>query len=255
LAEIDSFRVFFITQDIDACNLANKDTLTIDFLIDTLTNTAPIIQFESPRITNNEITTDIREEVSVNVLGFDIDSNPDSLFLKLLAVNGTRDIDGFEFAPVEGFQTVSSILTWTPDCNNLDNLDPGNYRFTFTLSDNHCPNPLVDTLSFDVIVNDIENIASEFLPPNVFTPGNGDEVNEYFGMFDFVNGQEVNILPTDNCEGVFQNVEIFNRWGKEVYSSKDREFKWFGKGEPAGVYFYQIKYSHITYKGSVSILF
>lgn len=253
LAELDSFRVFFITQDIDECNLANKDTLSIDFIIDTLTNNAPFLQFVSPSVTNNEISTDIREEVSVNVLGIDLDT--DSLYLELLAVNGTRNISEFEFEPAKGFQSVSSTLIWTPDCQDLDGLDAGNYRFTFLLSDKRCPNPSSDTLSLDLTVNDIFNAKGEFLPPNVFTPGNGDNINEYFGMFDFVNGQEVSILPIDNCEGVFINVEIFNRWGKEVFSSTDREFKWYGKGEPAGVYFYQIKYSHTTYKGSVSILF
>ncbi len=253
LAEIDSFRVYFITEDIDFCNLANKDTLSIDFLIDTLTNNPPFLQFASPSLVDNTITTDIREEISVNIMGRDLDT--DSVFLELLAVSGTRSISNYEFESAKGFRTVSSTLTWTPDCEDLDRLDPGSYRFTFLLQDDRCPVSSSDTLSLDVIVNDIDANEEEFLPPNVFTP-NGDKTNEYFGMYKLLdNGQEVSILPVDNCEGVFEKVSIVNRWGREVFSSTDRGFRWEGKGESAGVYFYQIKYSNTSYKGTVSILY
>jgi hypothetical protein len=253
LNEIDSFRVFFITQDIDACNLSNKDTLTIDFVIDTLVNLSPYLEFISPMVANNKVTTDIREEVSINVLG--IDPDLDSTFLELLAVDGDKKISDFEFEPAKGLGSVSSTLTWTPDCENLNKLEPGNYRFTFLLTDGRCPNPATDTLSLDVEVNDIFNDPQLFIPPNVFTPDNGDDKNPYFGMYKIVDGQEVTILPIDNCEGVFQNITIVNRWGKEVYKSIDRDFRWLGEGEAAGVYFYQIKFSHTTFKGTVSILF
>ena len=253
LAQLDSFRVYFITEDINACNLSNRDTLSIDFLINEGINTPPVLSFESSQIIDKQISVDIREEISVNILGNDNDQ--DSLFLELLSVEGTRDVSGeFQFAPAKGFRAVSSTLTWTPDCDDLNRLDPGSYRFTFLLTDNRCLNSSTDTRSLDVIVNDIEILEVEFLPPNVFTP-NGDSDNPYFGMFKLVNGQEVNILPVDNCEGTFENVKIYNRWGKELFASTDRDFKWFGEGEPAGVYFYQVKYSHITYKGSVSILY
>jgi hypothetical protein len=252
LAELDSFRVYFITEDIDACNLANRDTLLIDFLIDTLQNNKPLISFQSHQLSDNQISTDIREEVSVNIDGFDVDQ--DSIFLDLLAVDGSRNIDNFEFESAKGKGSVRSTLTWTPDCEDLETLDPGSYRFTFVLQDGRCPNPASDTLSLDISVNDIAIIQEEFIPPNIFTP-NGDENNPYFGMFKIVDGQEVSILPVDNCEGIFEQVNIYNRWGKEVYSSTARDFKWFGNDEPAGVYFYQLKYSHKVYKGAVSILY
>jgi hypothetical protein len=34
LSELDSFRVYFITEDLDVCNVTKGDTLSIDFLID-----------------------------------------------------------------------------------------------------------------------------------------------------------------------------------------------------------------------------
>lgn len=258
LAEIDSFRVFFITEDINACNLANKDTLSIDFLIDVFINRKPKLEFVSTQVVDNTIFTNIRDEVSVIINGYEIGLIPDrdTLYLSLLTVDGSRDISNFEFSPAKNFQSVSSKLSWTPDCQHLSRLDTGKYRFTFLLQDNHCPNPMSDTLSLDITVNDIFNDIKIFDPPNVFTPNKDEKMlNEFFGMYNMINGELVNILPVDNCKGVFENVEIFNRWGKEVFSSTDREFKWYGKEEPAGVYFYLIKYSHTTYKGTVSIFF
>lgn len=68
--------------------------------------------------------------------------------------------------------------------------------------------------------------------PNVFTP-NGDNQNDAF-YFDVMN------VNPENFE-----VVIFNRWGEQVFSSNDPDFKWDGKinGNPAseGTYFYIYK--------------
>jgi len=253
LAKLDSFRVYFITEDVDVCNLANQDTLFIDFLIDTLQNFAPSLLFQAEGIRDNKKSISIREELSVRV--FATDDLKDSIFLDLIAVNGVRDVDDFVFDNVKGKGSINSTLTWTPDCEYLDRLDAGEYRFTFLARDDRCPNPKESLLSLDVTVNDIESEVVFIDPPNVFTP-NGDDENAFFGMYRLDDtGELINILPLDNCEGVFVSVNIYNRWGREVYTSNDRDFQWRGQGMAAGVYFYQIKYSHKTYKGSVSILF
>ena len=54
----------------------------------------------------------------------------------------------------------------------------------------------------------------------------------------------INILPVDNCAGVFAEVVIYNRWGRKVFTSGDREFKWYPGQESAGVYYYKLRYSH-----------
>jgi gliding motility-associated-like protein len=72
-----------------------------------------------------------------------------------------------------------------------------------------------------------EPIACEVVIPNIFTP-NGDNVNEFFEI--------------DNIEQYpNNNVQIFNRWGKEVYSVNgynNSNKKFDGKDSPDGVYFY-----------------
>jgi hypothetical protein len=94
----------------------------------------------------------------------------------------------------------------------------------------------------------------EFIPPNIITP-NGDPYNEFFAMVrENKQTQELeSILPLDNCVGRFLNVTIYNRWGKEIFKSASRDFRWYPDNEAAGVYFYTLKYSNKEYKGNITL--
>jgi hypothetical protein len=104
-------------------------------------------------------------------------------------------------------------------------------------------------------VKDIDAREELFTPPNVFTPNDGDDINAYYAMEirNELTGELTNILPIDNCAGQFEKVIIINRWGTQVFESTDRDFKWLGKEDAAGVYYYLIKYSNRQYKGPVSL--
>jgi hypothetical protein len=45
-----------------------------------------------------------------------------------------------------------------------------------------------------------------------------------------------------------------NRWGRVVYESDNREFRWYAEGEPSGVYFYLLKFTNREFKGVVSVV-
>jgi gliding motility-associated-like protein len=79
---------------------------------------------------------------------------------------------------------------------------------------------------------------------NVITP-NGDHANEAF--------RQPTVDP-GTCIGAFRQVQIYNRWGKLVYESKDALFAWNGADQPAGVYYYTLQYSGYTYTGALSVL-
>jgi gliding motility-associated-like protein len=80
--------------------------------------------------------------------------------------------------------------------------------------------------------------------PNVITP-NGDDKNELFSLPDLAEG---------DCTGTFHHVKIYNRWGKNVYTNEDKNFRWRAEGLPNGIYFYLITFANHTYKGQVSVL-
>ena len=94
-----------------------------------------------------------------------------------------------------------------------------------SIDSNGCP--ISRTVTVDVFVP-----CADFSVPNIFTPNN-DGIND-----DFV----VNVLnPTS------YSIEVFDRWGKEVYSSTDPTVYWTGRINNTqylvndGIYYYIIK--------------
>ena len=81
-------------------------------------------------------------------------------------------------------------------------------------------------------------VDNNLMVPNIFTP-NGDGVNEVFFIRNKPSATEVTIT---------------NRWGKEVYSSKDYQNDWNGGDVADGVYYYRIKAAGQGYSGWVEIL-
>ncbi len=256
--ELDTFRTYFIVTDIDMCHLENTDTLTIDFIVHAGENEDPELSIQNiageEPVVDNTLKTDFSKKIRFNLVGND--PNYDSLYLRLLYVNGTKNLDDFKFETVKGLGTVSSEFSLDLGCDKLgDGFSEATYQFTFLLEDRNCANSGTDTLSFNLIVSDILIDDDGFLPANVFTP-NGDGVNDFFGMSSYDEFRnEKNILPLDNCLGQFKSVSIINRYGKEVYFSSDRNFEWLAEGLPAGVYYYLISYTDKVYKGTVTALF
>ncbi|MBP7167118.1 MAG: PKD domain-containing protein [Bacteroidia bacterium] len=98
-----------------------------------------------------------------------------------------------------------------------------------------------DTISFDIDFSLINNGEHTFIP-NSFSPNN-DLKNDYF------------YISNSICN--FARIEIYNRWGQEVYASDDQNFKWDGKHNgtnlPEGVYLYLIKTNTEKFSGTISI--
>ncbi len=255
-AEMDSFRVAFYLEDLDDCHLTNLDTLNIDLILSPPVNTAPEIFLNSlnaATITNDSISVIVGEEIKINVSAIDIEG--DSIVLDLFERGGS---DTFTFEAVSGRGAVQSTFSWVPTCADLTTLNGanliGDLELRFIALDKNCYEPKGSSYILKIHVVDIDAGITELLPPNFFTP-NGDNVNEFFGMykFDERSSELVNILPTDNCAGQFERVIIMNRWGREVFQSSDRNFKWYGEGATAGIYYYQLQFSNKQYQGSVTV--
>jgi len=74
--------------------------------------------------------------------------------------------------------------------------------------------------------------------PNVFSP-NGDEYNPLFRPFAFKN-----MIDAD--------LKIINRWGQEVFHTKDVATGWNGGDSPAGIYYWHIRYEGKNGKAGVA---
>ncbi|MDX1903305.1 MAG: gliding motility-associated C-terminal domain-containing protein [Thermonemataceae bacterium] len=117
-----------------------------------------------------------------------------------------------------------------------------------------------DTIRVNFVFGDTYAHFDEFLPPNAFSP-NGDGINDTFTLSNLnpapptqPQGQPNPNLPLDNCLYKFEKFTIFNRWGKRIFESDDRNFAWSGENQPTGVYYYQIQYNHTVFKGIINLI-
>ncbi|MEM7036520.1 MAG: gliding motility-associated C-terminal domain-containing protein [Bacteroidota bacterium] len=126
-------------------------------------------------------------------------------------------------------ETSQSIEVMTPD----------NYFVTATF--NQCVQEDALTVGDDC--------PGRIFIPNVFSP-NGDDLNDYFQVT-YVNME-------------YLSVRIFDRWGKFVYESLNKDFQWDGtyngRPLPEGVYYFQMLYkfsdneNELEAKGNITIL-
>ncbi|KAA9345809.1 LamG-like jellyroll fold domain-containing protein [Adhaeribacter soli] len=71
------------------------------------------------------------------------------------------------------------------------------------------------------------NFVNDIVVYNIVTPNNDDK-NDFFTV------ENIHLYPGNE-------LRVFNRWGKEVYSTKDYKNKWSGKDLSDGTYYYYLK--------------
>ncbi len=236
-----------VTDDDNVCNYVLTDTLFVKVNVLPPDNIAPELAIDGSKARETKTHT-VGQTLTLPLVGTDGDTDPaDRLTLELVSVNGTLQPENYSFESTPAMSVVNGTLTWTPEC---DMFPPGTFEsdftFVFKVSDDRCYSAKNDLLEVDIHLIDRETPDAEFHPrPNVIT-SNADNRNDFFGMYKLDSDGEtlINILPVDNCAGIFAEVSIYNRWGRKVYTSSDREFKWYPEGESGGVYFYRIRYSH-----------
>lgn len=263
LAEQDIFDFRFIVIDqANYCRIYQADTLDVQVKVLPPINHAPVLSVVN---NNNAITPlvggvmEVTMGASIDLLltGIDTDVVPDkdSLDLHLTHAFGSVPPEGFAFAAVDGTSPVSTAFTWTPTCSIFRNgIFENEYTFRFQLDDDHCITEKKDSVVLKIRVKDVDGSDARFQPPNFVSP-NGDDKNDYYAMETLIpeSGELQSILPKDNCDSRFEYVRIYNRWGKEMFRSTARDFRWFPDDTAAGVYYYNIKFTKKEYRGSLTV--
>lgn len=248
-----------ITDDNNVCNYVLTDTLFVTVNLLPPDNIAPVLAIDgSTAREQKEII--VGETFVLPVQGTDGDNDPeDKLTLELISASGTvATPENYTFESSPSFAVVDGELRWTPACDVFVNgIYESDFTFVFKVNDDRCYTAQEDILEVDVHVIDRETPDAEFNPrPNVIT-SNGDSRNDFFGMYKLAEDGEtlVSILPVDNCGGVFAEISIYNRWGRKMFTSNDRDFKWYPTGESTGVYYYKIRYSNSReYTGWIHVI-
>ena len=242
ILERDEFLINFIVEDEDHCRVMNADTLSLSFKALPPDNHAPILDL----LNVNSLPVEVTAGDSVYLLMNGKDADGDSIFISLRDPAEKLKEAGLVFIPARGLAEATASLFWQTDCSHLHpDGEPAQFDCSIIIRDNKCLVPLGDTLSFTINVKNREVNYEDLYIPNVFTP-NSDGFNEYF---------TVDNLPEDNCSHIFESVSIYNRDGREVFFTREREFRWYAQNVKNGIYYYHIKYSGRDYKGYLHVLY
>lgn len=263
LVDKDTFDLMFIVVDqTNKCRLYKADTLTLQLRAAPPDNAPPELRLVSTNpdlpFAGQQQTIAPGQQVSLDIISSDPDVSPsDHLVIDLVGAEGSVPPAGYTFQPVEGPSELRGLFSWNPDCSVfVDGVYENQYKFTFRTYDDRCQNSRSDTLTVDITVKDVENNIAEFIPPNFVSADHDPGLrNEFFAMVRWnpETDELEDILPKDNCVGHFVGIAIYNRWGKLVFQSADRNFRWYPDDGSSGVYFYTLTFSDKEFKGAVTV--
>jgi hypothetical protein len=259
-----NFTIKVLADDRDRCNIVRYDTAIFNLNV-LLPDIQPKLNIynenRSQDLTNTSLHLPLGH-ISFDLLGTDINTSPiDTLNLSLISASGNVAPLGYSFANSVGLHSVESKFSWDPNCSIFkDELFDNAYEFQFVVTNSHCKTPKADTARVNVQIKDIESTDKNFLPPNVITTF-PDHCNDFLAIDGFDSEplckDESRVAvnaPADNCKNRFENVRVYDRWGKLVFTSTDRNFRWYASNESAGVYYYMIQYTNKQYKSSVTVI-
>ncbi|WPP52184.1 T9SS type B sorting domain-containing protein [Catalinimonas niigatensis] len=255
LAEKSKFVITFLARDNSACGVPSMDSLKVTVNVLPPLNEAPelfVRNFES----GDTIVAMVNRPVSFDVISNDVDNDIITLRLSRVVFNGTQldtEVVNFNFFPARGRGTVGSRFNWLPGCETVGQTNRDSFvELFFVAEDSKCFNIKNDTVSIILQITDEALNLEAYQPRNAITP-NGDQQGDFF-FLRFCNNPEGECdLPFGNCANIFQRIDIFNRWGKKVFTSSDVNFEWHAEGISPGVYYYTIYYNNDNYKGQVYV--
>lgn len=97
-------------------------------------------------------------------------------------------------------------------------------------------------LAFDI---DISAPLSgvNYVLPNVFSPNNDGRNERFAVMQETADGNWVGLPASTSFEGF--DFRVFNRWGTEVFATKNPAAGWWGGGAAAGAHFWTLQAKHV----------
>ncbi len=244
-ADKDEFILHFITVDAAECKTSLSDTITVQLVVRFPENAPPSISAHPTGEINQTSPYEVAvgDELSILLRGIDANRS-DNLLLRLESVQTALGDVPYDWQDVSGTGgEVSSLLNFAAACELLMGAPEALITFNFSVNDNSCFDQKADTVSVQVLLKDRPQDWDRVQYVNFFSP-NGDQCNQYF---------EITNLPEDACNNQFEYVRIYNRWGRLLYESNERNFKWDGDGQGAGTYYYLLKYTSMEYRSPLTL--
>ncbi|QJD79777.1 gliding motility-associated C-terminal domain-containing protein [Spirosoma rhododendri] len=236
------YLVDFVVTD-TRCNSTLRDTVTVNLGAVGLPSQPPSVRTSlSQQTVTMLVSTDPQAGGSSFVVTGD-DPDRDTLLLTGVGRGFDMKAAGMNFTGKTGRAALTSPFDWKPTCELLGGKSEATFVVDFTADDRSCQpqHTAVTTVTF--VIKD-QSVNAEITVPNVFTP-NGDGMNDVF---------TVKNLPDNACAEQFKSVEISNRYGRIVFTSRDPKFAWDGADMPTGTYYYFLQTTKRTFKGPVTLI-
>jgi len=235
----DTLVVNFTANDLRCVGNPLAGSKPVYFIIDQSPNTPPSV---ATSLSDPRVTYMLSSSGGIEFLVTATD--PDTNSITLTAQGRGFDLDkvGMSFAGKTGTKQISSQFSWNPDCSMMNGDTNQTFTIDFITQDKTCA-AATDITSVELKLSDFA-AKMEIDLPNVITP-NGDGKNDCL-IF--------NELPSGNCADQFKDITIFNRWGKQVYYTKDKNQSWCPDSISAGYYLYVIQYTQKSHKGGLTVL-
>lgn len=228
----DSLARLMVVVEAKVCDAYSYDTLYQWFKIipKDLTKTLTSTWTGSPDISLSEF-----EKV-----GFTLNATVDPAIPILIKAQGSASLQpGFSFAFQPGNGASSGIFNFETICEGIS----GVYPLTFKSEINYCGVIQSDSLQYSLNLRYTPDSLGVI--PNFLTI-NGDGFNEDLRL-DY-------ILEKDNCVYQFDFVEVYNRWGKRVFYSEDRNFRWKPAPGEEGNFFFALHLGKKTIRSWISFV-
>jgi gliding motility-associated-like protein len=230
----------------NGCSLPKRDTVQVAFLAAPPATTTPVLTTSFPDASVSATTpmvvrVALGQPYTATLLGTDPAPNP----LALTATGEGFELAamGMSFSAQNGTGRATATFNWLPACGPATASDSGLVvHFGLTQTAVCTSQQLTRTIRFEVVR---PAVSLAFRPPNIITP-NGDGLNEAFTLDQ--------ALPPDFCDSQFAGVSIFSRWGRLIYQSPTRSFRWAGGGV-GGLYYYLVTFTDgRRFKGWVEVM-
>ena len=228
------------------CAIERRDTTTVRLAARGIASQPPTIRTSLPgRVVEVLITP---ADTTVGGVRFTVFGNDPDKADTLRLTGAGRGFNmataGMLFSNKTGKPELQSAFSWQATCATLQGRKEATFTLDFANTDRSCQPKNTDTTSVVLKLRtpDIDYGAMKI--PTVITPNN-DGKNDYFSLLN---------VPIENCSERFERVSLYNRWGKSLFDSTDRAFRWYAPDYPAGVYFYTVVFGKQTYKGMLTIM-
>lgn len=147
----NEFQLKLYVEDVDQCQLDNRDSITLNITIDLPDNNVPIVLVDNEHA-NKELTVNIEDDLYFDIRAFDGDPT-DLIILDAIGIGFNLEDVGIEFTMQEGKSSIKTNLQWQIGCDDVNLSQQELYEILVIVEDeDKCKVQNADTVALNLTV-------------------------------------------------------------------------------------------------------